>query len=142
MTLRSYEGGCHCGAIGYTFRTASSPSAWLLRACQCSFCRAHAVRSTSDPAGTLEFVERQPGRLTRYRFGRRTADFLICNRCGVYVGASLPGTPHGYGIINVNTLQPLPEGLAEAVETVYENETGPQRIARRVSRWTPLARPA
>ena len=67
-----------------------------------------------------------------------TADFLLCRRCGVYLGASI-ATPHGaYGIVNINALQPVPDGLSQAVATVYDEETAEQRIVRRRERWTPL----
>lgn len=57
-TYRMFEGACHCGAIGYLYRTALDPERWNVRACQCSFCRAHAARTTSDPAGSVQFRER------------------------------------------------------------------------------------
>jgi hypothetical protein len=137
----TFEGSCHCGAIGYVFRTAIAPESWSVRACQCSFCRAHAVRTTSDPAGSVQFQERVRGALHRYRFAQMTADFLICRKCGVYVGASI-STPNGnYGIININALQPVPTDLPAAAAAVYEAETTEQRIARRAQRWTPAPAP-
>jgi hypothetical protein len=36
-----YQGECHCGAIGYTYRTELAPEQWPIRSCQCSFCRMH-----------------------------------------------------------------------------------------------------
>ena len=84
---RSYEGACHCGAIEFTYETRLSPQSWALRACQCGFCRAHGALATSDPAGTVRFRYIYPDRLRRYRFGLRTADFLICRECGIYAGA-------------------------------------------------------
>lgn len=136
---RTFEGACHCGAIGYVYRTAIAPESWTVRACQCSFCRAHAVRTTSDPSGSVQFTERRRGALHPYRFGQMTADFLVCRTCGVYVGASI-STPQGdYGIININALQPLPAGLPDAVASVYEGETAEQRVARRRARWTPVS---
>src|SRR5688572_16101991 len=81
-----HEGHCHCRAIGFRYRTALAPKDWVIRACQCSFCRAHAALSTSDPAGTLEFME-YAAAAHRYQFGLKTADFLLCGNCGTYVGA-------------------------------------------------------
>src|SRR5436190_940430 len=80
--------------FGYELRTALVPAQWNIRACQCAFCRAHAALSCSDPNGTLAFVERETGVLARYRFGLKTADFLLCMRCGVYNGATIE-TPDG-----------------------------------------------
>lgn len=134
-----FEGSCHCRAVAFAYRTAISPDKWSVRACQCTFCRAHSAKSTSDPAGAVEFRERTRGALHRYRFGQLTADFLICRKCGVYLGATISTAHGGYAIINTNALHPIPENLAAPVPASYENETAEQRIARREQRWTPLA---
>ena len=108
-----------------------------MRACQCSFCRAHGALSTSDPRGALEFRADAPRRLERYRFGLRTADFLLCRDCGVYIGAVLAATEGRFGIINVNALG---GGVCPpaAQPADYDAEDGTARVARRVSRWTPV----
>ena len=133
-----FEGSCHCGAIGFIYHTAIPPEKWNVRACQCGFCLAHAGLSTSDPRGSLEFTERLRGALHRYRFGQMTADFLVCRKCGVYLGAVI-STPNGsYGIINSNALQPVPPNLPLPVAADYEGEIPEQRIERRAQRWTPM----
>lgn len=137
-TLRIFEGACHCGAIGYTYRTELDSENWNVRACQCSFCRAHAARTTSDPAGSVHFTERVRGMIHRYRFGQMTADFLLCRRCGVYLGAFISTQQGAYGIVNINALQPVPAELPDAVAAVYDEETAERRIARRRERWTPV----
>jgi hypothetical protein len=132
-----YRGSCHCGAIGFDYRTELAPGEWSVRACQCAFCRAHGALSTSDPGGTLEFRADTAERLERYRFGLRTADFLLCRSCGVYIGAVLAGPEGRFGIINVNALvggvSPAPAQPAD-----YAAEDTLARVARRVSRWTPV----
>jgi hypothetical protein len=86
------------------------------------------------------FHVNQGAALQRYRFGLRTADFLLCRRCGVYLGAQIE-TAHGaFGIINTLALTPLPAELPVAVVADYRAERTPDRIARREQRWTPLAR--
>ena len=77
-----HAGGCHCGNLRYALETALALTQLPLRACQCSFCRLHGARSTSDASGHIRFDVRDASRLTRYRFGLRTADFLICSQCG------------------------------------------------------------
>ena len=134
----NHEGRCHCGAIGFSFRTRLAPREWNVRACQCSFCRAHGALSASDPSGAIEFHELQSGALERYRFGLRTADFLLFRRCGVYIGALIE-TPGGrFGIVNVNALRPLPADLPAPGAMDYGEETSEQRIGRREQRWTPV----
>jgi hypothetical protein len=133
-----YGGACHCGALGFSLRATQPPARWIVRACQCRFCRAHGALSCSDPDGSLEFHASDRAAVSRYRFGHRTADFLVCSRCGVYVGAILE-TPRGrFGIVNVLALQPMPPGLPAAVAMDYEDEAVDQRRARREERWSPV----
>jgi len=95
--------------------------------------------STSDPAGSLEFRELSPGALHRYRFGQRTADFLFCRRCGIYVGATMESNGRRFGIINVRVLDPVvAAALPDAVPMDYDGEHAAQRLARREQRWTPM----
>jgi hypothetical protein len=133
-----YEGSCHCGAIGFIYRTEISPEKWNVRACQCSFCRAHAALTTSDPEGSVKFEEHVRGTLHHYRFGQTTADFLICRKCGVYLGAAISAPGGRYGVININALRPGPPNLPPPVAADYEGESAEQRIERRRKRWTPV----
>ncbi len=76
--------------------------------------------------------------LTRYRFGHKTADFLICSACGTYVGTTMESPRGTIGVINVvgmqiGDLRNLPVTL-----TSLEGETPDERMARRISRWTPM----
>lgn len=130
-----YLARCHCGAIRARYRTVLAPSSWTIRACQCSFCRAHGALSVSDPAGQVMFEVGNKDALQRYRFGARTAEFLICRVCGVYVGARL--VEAGLGILNARALRPVP-ALPEPAAMDYEQETAADRTARRAARWTPL----
>jgi hypothetical protein len=67
-----------------------------------------------------------------------TADFLICGKCGAYLGAAI-STPKGnYGVININALRQVPANLPAPVPADYEGETPEQRIERRAQRRTPL----
>ena len=134
---KAHTGACHCGAIGYVYRTEKPPSAWTIRACQCGFCRAHNVVTTSDPNSKIEFTAREPDLRNRYRFGERTADFLVCRRCGVYIGAAIE-TPAGtFGIVNLNALQEKPAALPEPAPMEYGAESKAERIGRRELRWSP-----
>jgi hypothetical protein len=133
-----FEGGCYCGALGFSFQTSLPVTEWSVRACQCAFCRVRAARTTSDPAGQLAFQVKDPEALQRYRFGLETADFLLCRRCGVYIGAQIE-TPRGaFGIVNIRALTTRPEGLRAAAAADYGSENATERIERREQRWTPL----
>jgi hypothetical protein len=134
-----YLARCHCGVLTARYRTTVQPADWSVRACQCSFCRAHASLTTSDPAGSLTFAVRGEARLQRYRFDSRTADFLICRDCGVYVGARCD-TDHGaFGVLNVRTLRPPPAGLKDPLLIDLGPESVGERAARRSERWTPVS---
>jgi len=133
-----YEGGCHCGNVAFVF-DASQPLETLgLRADQCSFCRAQGARYASDPKGGISISVRNADALVRYRFGLRTADFLICARCGVYIGALMEDGGRSWFAVNVNALRPPPRDDFPIAPADYEGEDVPRRIARRKERWTPV----
>jgi hypothetical protein len=130
---------CHCGALTARYQTTVEPSVWAMRACQCSFCRSHGALTTSDPAGLLTFQSSDPTLIQRYRFGGRTADFLICRECGVYVGVQMATDKGRFGVLNVLSLRPLITSLPAAEPMDYGAETAEIRRLRRETRWTPLS---
>lgn len=138
MTDVSYTGSCHCQAIGFRYLTSIRPADWSIRACQCRFCRAHNALSTSDPGGQLQFLAGDPARLRRYRFSLRTADFLLCSNCGVYIGAVIETDAGRYGIINTHALSARPPQIAAVAPVSYDGEDTGGRISRRQDRWTPV----
>jgi hypothetical protein len=132
-----FRGSCHCGNLELVFETAVPPAELTLRACACSFCRRHGGRTVSDPAGRVEILIHDPAELSRYRFGLGTAEFLVCRRCGVYIGAVLTDVDAAFAIVNVNTLA-MPELFATtAVLVSYDRESALERQVRRRARWTP-----
>jgi hypothetical protein len=133
-----YEGGCHCGNLSFVFEASAPLETLGLRADQCSFCRAHGARNTSDPNGTMSIAVRDAGTLVRYRFGLRTADFLICGRCGVYIGALMEDEGKSWFTVNVNAFRPPPRDDFPIAPVDYDAEDVPARIARRKERWTPV----
>ena len=133
----SFEGRCHCGAIGFSFRTATTPDQWPVRACQCRFCRSHGAHTTSDPDGSVAFQIADPGKLNRYRFGSRSADFLICRECGVYVAAVMTSRRGQFATVNVDVIRDL-AALPTASPVSYDGESAEEKIARREQRWTPV----
>jgi hypothetical protein len=128
-----YQGACHCGVVRAAYETNAPVR---LRADGCSFCSSRGVKSASDPEGRLALDAAK--KLTRYRFGHKTADFLICPDCGTYVATHMEGPRGPIGVINVvglniNELKHLPVTL-----TSLEGESVEERTARRISRWTPM----
>ena len=134
----AFEGACHCGALAFTLRTSQPPDRWQVRACQCAFCRMHGARTVSDPDGSVAFRIAEPSKLRRYRFATRSADFLVCGICGVYIAAVLASTKGQFATVNLNAIQGL-QNVPEAVPVSYEGESREQMESRREQRWTPVA---
>ena len=128
-----YCGSCHCGAISAEYETDKSVR---LRRDGCGFCSSRGVKSASDPNGRLTLVSQL--RLIRYRFGHKTADFLVCPTCGTYVAAQMEGPRCPVGVLNVVGLA-IPELKDEPARFAsLEGESVEERIQRRLSRWTPM----
>ena len=138
MNMIEYPGSCYCASIGFRYWTAISPQDWSIRACQCRFCVAHDALSTSDPGGELNFAADIDGDLQRYRFGLRTADFLLCRNCGVYIGAVIDADAGHFGIINTHALDTIPDNIAAVAPITYDSENTADRVGRRAQRWTPV----
>ena len=129
-----YRGSCHCGAVSAEYRTDAIVS---LRQDGCGFCSSRGVKSASDPKGQLKLVSRH--RLVHYRFGHKTADFLICPTCGTYIAAQMIGPLGPVGVLNVVGLAIAELKDAPATLASLEGESVDARIRRRLSRWTPMS---
>ena len=127
----THEGQCHCGAIRFAFETQKPLAP---RACQCGFCRKHGARNVTDPEGSA--VIALGGEAIRYRFGSETTDFLICGRCGVYVGAAAELDGRLYVTLNLNAFDD-PRLDLEAAPISYDGESVETKADRRRERWTP-----
>lgn len=136
--MSTWQGRCHCGAVGFEYQTAKAPGEWPVRECQCSFCQKHGACYTSDPAGTLRFAHRDAAALSRYRFGHHTADFVFCGRCGGYLGAVTEEGGKALMVVNLRAIDPPPEGLPAPQPMSYEGESNDDRNLRRSARWTPV----
>ncbi len=138
--VTAYRVRCDCGNIEMTFETAKTPEMLGVRACDCSFCAAPNGRSISDPDGRVHIRVRDAAKLSRYRFGLKTVDFLVCRECGAYTGAYFPDDDgRGYAIISANYLV-KPHGFTQqATHMDYDAETAEGRRERRRKRWTPVA---
>jgi hypothetical protein len=135
--IHRLTGRCHCGKVTVTFETTTDPNALQLRACDCSFCRKHSGLTVSDPNGKLVFRAADPAKLTRYRFGTKTADFLLCAVCGVYLGVHMELDGQGYGVLNINALDDRTPFDRPPEPTHLGGEEVGDRLARRKGRWTP-----
>jgi hypothetical protein len=133
-------GRCHCGNVSLTLETRHSPEELPVWTCNCSFCRLHGARTTSDPEGRVAIRVQEPAQLSRYRFGLATADFLVCRRCGVYLAAVIPAD-HKDGAcasVNVTALDAAHRFTRSPVPVAYPDESASERLSRRKSNWTPV----
>ena len=134
-----FGGSCHCGALTIGFETARAPGDLPVRVCGCGFCLRHRPRYTSDPTGRVLIDVAGEERVSRYRFGLRLADFLICRTCGVFVAAYEPGDP-GRAVINLDVLDRAADFVAEPTRfAAYDSEDIAARTARRAKSWTPAS---
>jgi hypothetical protein len=134
--MTTYPGSCHCGAIRIALTSDKKPEEMRVGRCACSFCRRHGARTMGDPGGTVEF-RAEPGALSRYRFGLGITDYLLCARCGAYVGAVMPQDDGAIGIVNVNCLDIRDTFDAAPPLHHYDGEDEARRRSRRRKFWMP-----
>jgi len=133
-----YTGQCHCGNVSLEFHCGAPPEQVRVRECSCGFCRKHGVRSIADAKGAVLLRIASPDRVTRYRFGLATADFLVCRDCGVYVAAVLEDGGERFASVNLNALERAGDFTRKPLTISYEGESVAERMARRRSKWTPV----
>jgi hypothetical protein len=76
--MKTYEGGCHCGAVRYRV-TANLDSAMT---CNCSICFKTGTMLTFVPFSQFELLRGQEA-LTDYQWGRKHIHHLFCRHCGI-----------------------------------------------------------
>jgi hypothetical protein len=135
-----HQGGCHCGNLRVRVRLTKPPAEMPVRSCACSFCRAHGTRTVSDPAGLAELWA-DWSLVQKYRFSSRTADYLLCRRCGVYIGAVCEAPAGCRAVINTLCLDDRAAFIRQATHPDYDQETVEMRLARRAQNWMPARMP-
>jgi len=134
--MTTYPGSCHCGSVTFTLTSDKKPEEMRVGRCGCSFCRRHGARTMGDPSGSVEFRSAS-GALSLYRFGLGITDYLLCARCGAYVGAVMPGESGAIGIVNVNSLDIRDTFDAAPPLHHYDGEDEARRRSRRRKFWMP-----
>ena len=87
-----------------------------------------------DPGGSVEF-RAAPNAVSRYRFGLGITDYLLCGKCGTYVGAIMEDEGRSIGIVNVNMLDIRDTFDPAPPLHVYDGENPEKRRARRRKFW-------
>jgi len=132
----THSGRCHCGAISIELAFTRAADEMQVRSCQCDFCTRHGSLTVSEAAGRA-VITIAADQLTTYRFGSKTASFLICARCGVYAGVVMSDGDKLLSIANARGLSIEAFKHRVGVELSHDDETTPDRIQRRRQRWTP-----
>lgn len=131
-----YSGQCHCGKLKASFETRKSPQQLGVRTCQCDFCRRVGAINISDEEGEV-VVDAKADDVVRYRFALRTADFIICRHCGVYIAAVTGEGANIRSTVNVAGLRMVEFLSVEEAPMQYGAETAETRVSRRAAKWTP-----
>jgi hypothetical protein len=132
-----HAGGCHCSNISLRLGLTRPAAEYATRSCSCSFCRAHATHTVSDPAGQVEIRANDLSLVERYRFGSGTEDFLLCRTCGVYIGAVCETEQGLRAVTNVNCLADRVAFPPASSFPDHDEEAVEARLARRAANWTP-----
>jgi len=129
------RGRCHCGNIAFRLDWSPEPGHIPARACDCSFCVKHGGVWTSHPAGVLRVEVAEPGRVSHYAFGTRTADFHVCARCGAVPVVTSRVDGRLYAVVNVNTFENVDPALLQREPASFDGEDEAARLERRARRW-------
>lgn len=139
VSCRRLHASCHCGNIRVTLEWPGSGAAIPSRACGCGLCTKHRVAWTSHPEGRFHLQVADQSRVTRYRFGTKTADFHVCTTCGAIPVVTCTIEGRRYAVFNVNTFEDVDRLQLVETPTSFEGETTEDRLARRRRNWTPEA---
>jgi hypothetical protein len=128
-------GSCHCGNISFRLDWNPEPVKIPARACTCSFCLKHGGVWTSCPTGELAISLREPAQVSRYSFGTRTAEFLICARCGIVPVVTSLINDHLYAVVSVNAFDEVDPAMILSAPATFDGEDPAGRLARRAQNW-------
>lgn len=129
------HGACHCGNLSFKLNWLPEPAEIPARACSCSFCVKHGGVWTSCATGSLRVAVQEPGLVSTYAFGTRTADFHVCTRCGVVPVVTCRLDDRLYAVVNVNAFEGVPASLLRHATANFDGEQEAARLERRRRYW-------
>lgn len=129
------RGRCHCGNIAFSLDWQPEPDTIPARACTCSFCTRHGGVWTSCREGLLIVAISDPGKVSHYRFGTKTATFHICAVCGVAPIVTSRIDEKLYAVVNVNTFENVDASMLRHSTISFDEENAVTRLDRRQRGW-------
>lgn len=94
--MKTYAGGCHCGAVRYEVETDLD----AVMQCNCSHCAKKGFLLTFTPVESFTLLSGEDA-LSEYRFNRKQIAHVFCRACGVQSFA-MGQTPDGKEMRAVN----------------------------------------
>ncbi|MDE1466451.1 GFA family protein [Aurantiacibacter sp. D1-12] len=108
---KAEAGGCHCGAVRFSFAMPEEP---LIRRCNCTICAMKGIVMLDVPKTDVEVTEGQD-MLSTYTFGSGVAKHHFCSNCGIHVLQELRSEPDNvavsYACIDGRSIYDLKECL-------------------------------
>ncbi|NVJ68579.1 MAG: GFA family protein [Gammaproteobacteria bacterium] len=93
MPIKTFQGGCHCGAVKYSVEVLMPETGKpLLHYCNCSVCSMTGYLHLIVPKAQFH-LEQGEENLSLYQFNKKIAKHYFCKTCGVksfYVPRSNP----------------------------------------------------
>ena len=129
------DGRCHCGNIRYVLDWPDDEIRIMVRACGCGFCVKHGGSWTSHREAELRAEIHDPSRVSKYRFGTRTADFYVCSHCGAVPFVTSLIDDCLYAVVNVNTFEEIDTSSLDRTPTSFDGEGSDERLERRKRNW-------
>lgn len=129
------EGACHCRNIRFALSWPETGPDIPVRTCGCTFCRQRAGSWTSHPDAELVANIGDPAKVSKYRFGTKSADFFVCSVCGVvpFVTSSIDGNL--YAVVSVLSFEDIDTLPLTHSSTDFDAEDLESRLDRRKRNW-------
>jgi hypothetical protein len=95
------------------------------------------TRTVADTSGHFILSADNWPLVELYRFGSRTADYMVCRHCGVYVTAICETAAGTRAFVSINCLDDRAAFTQPPNATNYDGETEPMRLSHGAINWMP-----